>query len=239
MTSLVTIALKIASTTSGAARAVRARRISVGKSSSRVAPSPQRSPAGIASKTASDDPDVKRQAADPAVAFVLERRAGAKVVVCSRLNRRRAHRGLRGENSAPGNLARGRCIRWNVELCRLSSAGSEWPDGGSQRGRTRLQSTECDHEQTHEPDSHIVNVCHVYPYEVADGPANMALDEALLEAVGTGEPAAVLRTYGWSVPTLSLGYFQRLAEVRADSRCEPCRSCGGRRAGVRSGIITS
>ena len=31
-----------------------------------------------------------------------------------------------------------------------------------------------------------MNVCHVYPYEIADGPANMALDEALLEAVGSG-----------------------------------------------------
>ena len=47
----------------------------------------------------------------------------------------------------------------------------------------------------------------------------MALDEAILDAVGTGEPRAILRTYGWSVPTLSLGYFQRLAHVQADSRC--------------------
>jgi len=63
-----------------------------------------------------------------------------------------------------------------------------------------------------------VNVCHVYPYEVADGPKNMALDEALLDAVGTGQPRILLRTYGWSVPTLSLGYFQSLALVRANSR---------------------
>jgi lipoate-protein ligase A len=63
-----------------------------------------------------------------------------------------------------------------------------------------------------------VNVCLVYPYEISDGPANMARDEALLEAAGTGESVAHLRTYGWSEPTLSLGYFQRLAEVRADSR---------------------
>jgi lipoyl(octanoyl) transferase len=46
----------------------------------------------------------------------------------------------------------------------------------------------------------------------------MALDEVLLEAVGAGELGAVLRVYGWSVPTLSLGYFQRLSEVRADRR---------------------
>jgi lipoate-protein ligase A len=64
-----------------------------------------------------------------------------------------------------------------------------------------------------------MNVCHVYPYEIASGPANMALDEALLDAVaGLGQQTAVLRTYGWSEPTLSLGYFQPLAQVQADSR---------------------
>jgi lipoate-protein ligase A len=52
---------------------------------------------------------------------------------------------------------------------------------------------------------------------VADGPANMALDEAMLEASARGG-SAYLRFYGWAVPTLSLGYFQRMAEVRADPR---------------------
>jgi lipoate-protein ligase A len=46
----------------------------------------------------------------------------------------------------------------------------------------------------------------------------MALDEALLDSVGSGRPRAILRTYGWSVPTLSLGYFQRESEARAISR---------------------
>ena len=41
------------------------------------------------------------------------------------------------------------------------------------------------------------------------GPANMALDEALLECVAGGAGTAYLRTYGWTIPTLSLGYFQR------------------------------
>jgi lipoate-protein ligase A len=64
-----------------------------------------------------------------------------------------------------------------------------------------------------------MNFCHVYPYETASGAANMALDEALLDAVArAGERTTVLRTYGWSEPTLSIGYFQRLALVRADSR---------------------
>jgi lipoate-protein ligase A len=46
----------------------------------------------------------------------------------------------------------------------------------------------------------------------------MAFDEVLLEAVASGASGALLRTYGWSEPTLSLGYFQRLAEARAESR---------------------
>ncbi len=46
----------------------------------------------------------------------------------------------------------------------------------------------------------------------------MALDDVLLDTVATGACGALLRTYGWSVPTLSLGYFQRLAEARAESR---------------------
>jgi lipoate-protein ligase A len=60
--------------------------------------------------------------------------------------------------------------------------------------------------------------CCILPDAAADGPANMALDEALLDAVAHGGQAASLRCYGWSVPTLSLGYFQRLAEIRADPR---------------------
>jgi lipoyl(octanoyl) transferase len=62
------------------------------------------------------------------------------------------------------------------------------------------------------------NTCCVVTHADADGPTNMAIDEALLEAVaGTAGPA-YLRTYGWTEPTLSLGYFQRLAEARADPR---------------------
>ena len=57
----------------------------------------------------------------------------------------------------------------------------------------------------------------VLPYRVADGPANMALDQAMLEAAARDE-SAYLRFYGWSEPTLSLGYFQRFAEVRVDPR---------------------
>jgi lipoate-protein ligase A len=60
--------------------------------------------------------------------------------------------------------------------------------------------------------------CLVLAHQAADGPKNMALDEALLETVAAGLGAAFVRTYGWTTPTLSLGYFQNLDQVRADSR---------------------
>ncbi|MGE5509461.1 MAG: lipoyl protein ligase domain-containing protein [Chitinophagales bacterium] len=40
------------------------------------------------------------------------------------------------------------------------------------------------------------------------GAWNMAVDEALMEAVGRGEAPPTLRFYGWDPPALSLGYFQ-------------------------------
>ena len=58
--------------------------------------------------------------------------------------------------------------------------------------------------------------CLVLPFEIADGPANMAMDEALLDDVAQDPMHAVLRTYGWSAPTLSLGYFQRVGDAEAD-----------------------
>ncbi len=44
---------------------------------------------------------------------------------------------------------------------------------------------------------------------------NMALDEALLAGL---DPRPTLRFYTWKQPTLSLGYFQRVAEVPALAR---------------------
>jgi len=44
------------------------------------------------------------------------------------------------------------------------------------------------------------------------GPANMARDEALLAGCDAGDARPVLRFYGWSSPTISLGYFQDYAE---------------------------
>ena len=66
--------------------------------------------------------------------------------------------------------------------------------------------------------AHAVMRCRIFPYEQADGPANMALDEALLDAVAAEPSQALLRTYGWSEPTLSLGYFQKISEAEADPR---------------------
>src|SRR5438128_2373201 len=60
--------------------------------------------------------------------------------------------------------------------------------------------------------------CLILPHAVADGPANMALDEALLDAVIEGVAPAFFRTYEWREPTLSLGYFQRMAQAESDLR---------------------
>jgi lipoate-protein ligase A len=48
--------------------------------------------------------------------------------------------------------------------------------------------------------------CRLLPYIEADGPHNMAADEALLQSAIHG--TASLRFYGWPTPTISLGYFQ-------------------------------
>jgi lipoate-protein ligase A len=52
------------------------------------------------------------------------------------------------------------------------------------------------------------------PYAVADGTHNMAADEVMLETAAGG--VASLRFYGWSEPTVSLGYFQQAAVRQAD-----------------------
>ena len=49
------------------------------------------------------------------------------------------------------------------------------------------------------------------PYELADGPANMAADDVLLQ-FANDEHVASLRFYGWLPATLSLGYFQPAAD---------------------------
>ncbi len=51
------------------------------------------------------------------------------------------------------------------------------------------------------------------PAGLAPGPWNMAADEALLAGAAAG--GAALRFYGWTEPTLSLGYFQPAGPARA------------------------
>lgn len=71
--------------------------------------------------------------------------------------------------------------------------------------------------------------CRVIVDPPASGAWNMAVDEALLEdAAGGG--AIWLRFYRWSEPTLSLGYFQRLADRQvhpASVGCEAVRRPSG------------
>lgn len=45
------------------------------------------------------------------------------------------------------------------------------------------------------------------------GARNMAVDEALLRAIGAGEAPPTLRLYDWIPPTLSLGFGQSLCDV--------------------------
>jgi len=61
-----------------------------------------------------------------------------------------------------------------------------------------------------------------------DAAFNMALDEALLEAV-TPLSRPVLRFYGWSEPAATFGYFQKIAEVERATALRPLirRPTGG------------
>ena len=55
----------------------------------------------------------------------------------------------------------------------------------------------------------------------APGAWNMAVDEMLLERA-QDQAAACLRFYGWSEPTLSLGYFQTYADRQEHPPSLPC-----------------
>jgi lipoate-protein ligase A len=71
--------------------------------------------------------------------------------------------------------------------------------------------------------------CRVIFDPPAAGTWNMAVDEALLRSVASGGQPA-LRFYTWSVPTLSLGYFQSLQERSrhaASSSCSVVRRASG------------
>jgi lipoyl(octanoyl) transferase len=61
-----------------------------------------------------------------------------------------------------------------------------------------------------------------------DAPINMALDEALLEAMPRLQ-TPVLRFYGWTQPAASFGYFQKFSRVEQSTRLRPLarRPTGG------------
>jgi lipoate-protein ligase A len=71
---------------------------------------------------------------------------------------------------------------------------------------------------------------HLIIDRAAAGAWNMAVDEALVESA-TSRNQVTLRFYGWSEPTLSLGYFQAHAEREAHAASLACplvrRSTGG------------
>lgn len=52
--------------------------------------------------------------------------------------------------------------------------------------------------------------------EPANGPWNMAVDEAILEAVGRSDVPPTLRLYAWDPPCLSLGFAQPVKDVDLD-----------------------
>lgn len=52
------------------------------------------------------------------------------------------------------------------------------------------------------------------------GPWNMAVDEAVLEAVATGKQLPTLRLYGWNPSAITIGYFQSLQEEVDTEKCK-------------------
>ncbi len=52
------------------------------------------------------------------------------------------------------------------------------------------------------------------------GPWNMAVDEAVLEAVAQGKQLPTLRLYGWNPSAITLGYFQSLQEEVDAQKCK-------------------
>jgi lipoate-protein ligase A len=45
---------------------------------------------------------------------------------------------------------------------------------------------------------------------------NMALDEAIATTVRKGSTPPTLRLYGWDIPSVSIGYFQRISDINID-----------------------
>ena len=75
--------------------------------------------------------------------------------------------------------------------------------------------------------------CRLLRHNPAPGAWNMAVDEMLLERA-QDQATACLRFYGWSEPTLSLGYFQTYTDRQEHP---PSRSCAAVRRLTGGGAI--
>lgn len=61
------------------------------------------------------------------------------------------------------------------------------------------------------------------PFQNFDAFTNMALDEAIMEAIRAGESLPTIRFYGWDPAAISIGYFQGL---RQEVDLEACARAG-------------
>lgn len=80
----------------------------------------------------------------------------------------------------------------------------------------------------------------VFGYRVDEAAMNMAIDQAILQSVAE-DSVATLRFYGWTRPTLSLGYFQKLQDrsIHPGSKSLVCvRRASGGGAIVHDGELT-
>ena len=149
------MALRIASTTSGAASAVRARRITLGRSvqaGRAVAPGPADRDRD---QHRGDHPDIQGNPARPALGLVLDLDVGCHSSVV-------------------------RCPLYADADRDVSSQDFRRNDAPR---TTDVSKTTDNGQRTNEL------TCLVLPYSAADGPANMAMDEAMLEAAARGESA--------------------------------------------------
>ncbi len=72
----------------------------------------------------------------------------------------------------------------------------------------------------------------------ADGPLNMAIDEAILLAVAQGRSLPTLRFYRWAPPCLSLGYAQPVADADFARLAAPGFDCVRRPTGGKAILHT-
>src|SRR5205814_2575613 len=67
------------------------------------------------------------------------------------------------------------------------------------------------------PDEYLPAVWRVIIHRAADGPTNMAIDEAIADSVAAGAVPPTLRFYAWEPACISLGYTQPVTDVDFDS----------------------